>query len=213
METMPTLFIIGDSISIHYGPHLEQYLARTFRYARKQGEAEALLNLDIPAGANGGDSSMVLRYLRTAPEHGEIGRPDYLLINCGLHDIKTDPDSGRKQIGQKLYRANLEGIAAAAGILSGRLVWIRTTPCDESVHNTRQDQFHRFGTDVVEYNRIADEVMRSRDVPILDLYSFTETLGSGADLFEDHVHFPLRVQELQAAFIAGWLTELKAASC
>ena len=210
MKTTPTLFILGDSISIQYGPHLERYLAGSFHDARKQGETEALLNLDIPAGANGGDSSMVLHYLRAAPQHGEIGSPDYLLINCGLHDIKIDPESGEKQIGPQLYRANLEGIAAAAGILGGRFVWIRTTPCDENIHNARQQQFHRFGADVREYNRIADEVMRGRMVPIIDLYSFTQTLASGPDLFIDHVHFPVHVQELQAAFIAGCLTALKA---
>lgn len=34
---MPRLFVIGDSISIHYGPHLQRLLGATFDYDRKGG--------------------------------------------------------------------------------------------------------------------------------------------------------------------------------
>jgi len=57
------LYVIGDSISIQYGPYLEAALRGVMAYARKEGEEEALLNLDIPQGANGGDSGMVLSFL------------------------------------------------------------------------------------------------------------------------------------------------------
>ncbi|MEM7108775.1 MAG: hypothetical protein AAF519_11155, partial [Bacteroidota bacterium] len=60
----PKIFVIGDSISIHYGPYLAQYLGTDFQYARKGDNGEAFKNLDIPVGANGGDSRMVLDYLR-----------------------------------------------------------------------------------------------------------------------------------------------------
>ena len=58
------VYVIGDSISIQYGPHLQAYLKGTMGYARKEGEEKALLNLDCPQGANGGDSSMVLSFLK-----------------------------------------------------------------------------------------------------------------------------------------------------
>ena len=45
--------------------------------------------------------------------------------------------------------------------------------------------------------------MRRHDVPAVDLYGFTRTLGP--DLYADHVHFHAHIQERQAAFIAGWL--------
>lgn len=61
---MRQLFILGDSISIHYGPYLEQMVKKHFIYARKEGLNEALKNLDYPTGANGGDSSMVRAYLQ-----------------------------------------------------------------------------------------------------------------------------------------------------
>ena len=199
----PTLFLIGDSISIQYDIYLKQYLRGRCTLEGKRGEAEVLRNLDIPTGANGGDSGMVLKYLRAAPEHGEIGSPDAILINCGLHDIKSV--DGKRQVEPELYRANLEGIVAAAGVLARTCIWIRTTPLNEKIHNSRQTEFSRFERDLETYNRIADEVMERRRIATIDLHRFTLALGPGEELWADHVHFPAEVQRLQAAYIAGRL--------
>jgi hypothetical protein len=43
----PRVFVLGDSISIHYGPHLKIALAeRGWGYHRKSGTDEALVDLD-----------------------------------------------------------------------------------------------------------------------------------------------------------------------
>ncbi len=198
-----SIYVIGDSISIQYGPYLKQYLNGLVRYSRKEGEAEALLNLDRPQGANGGDSSMVLDFLRKFLADGKLSA-DMLLLNCGLHDIKTDPKTGKKQVPIDDYRRNLKEIVSLLGKSGVRLVWIRTTPCDERIHNVRNSQFHRFAADCEEYNRAADEIMQAAKVPEIDLYSFTKNLG-GDEIFCDHVHFTEDVRQKQAAFIAGWL--------
>jgi lysophospholipase L1-like esterase len=173
-------------------------------YARKEGEEEALLNLDNPCGANGGDSSMVLSFLNGKANAGGINA-DLLLLNCGLHDIKTKPDTGAKQVTLEKYRENLAGIIeVVAGMKGGpRPIWIRTTPCDEAVHNQKSKNFYRYAADCAAYNRAADEIMTAAGVPLLDLYTFTVNLGS--DLYADHVHFHPHIREKQAAFIAGWL--------
>lgn len=50
-------------------------------------------------GANGGDSNHCLEYLR-----GEAKKKDprivgaVFLLNCGLHDLRTDPKTGAKQV-------------------------------------------------------------------------------------------------------------------
>jgi len=200
---MASVFVVGDSISIQYGPFLERFLRGVFSYARKEGEREALLNLDRPQGANGGDSSMVLEYLRALVATGTF-RPDLLLVNCGLHDIKTDPAAGTKQVPLETYRRNLAEIAGLCRTAGVRLVWIRTTPCDEAVHNRRPGMaFHRFAADCAAYNEAADAVMAAAAVPAIDLYTFTVNLGP--DLYCDHVHFHTHIREKQAAFIAGWL--------
>lgn len=190
---IPTIFVIGDSISLHYGPFLQQFIRGVFSYARKEG----------PQGANGGDSSMVLAYLQTLAERPDF-RPDLLLVNCGLHDIKTDPATGRKQVPLADYRKNIEEIVALCRRMEVRLVWIRTTPCDEAVHNRRPGMpFHRFACDCLAYNAAADDIMAAAGVPEIDLFTFTVNLGP--DLYCDHVHFHTHIREKQAACIAGWL--------
>ena len=200
---MKRVYVIGDSISIQYGPYLQQALRGVMEYGRKEGEEEALLNLDQPQGANGGDSSMVLAFLQAKHRADGIAA-ELLLLNCGLHDIKTNPATGEKQVPLARYRENLEAIAALAAQLGPTLVWMRTTPCDERVHNSRPDiAFHRFAADCAAYNQAADQIMANCGVPIIDLYTFTANLGQ--DLYCDHVHFHEHIRAQQAAYLAGWL--------
>ena len=196
------LYLIGDSISLHYGPYLQAYLDGVMTYARKEGEDEALLNLDNPQGANGGDSGMVRAFLAAKVAAGDLDA-DLLLVNAGLHDIKTDPVTGARQVPLDQYAANLRAIVDLAETLPAHLVWIRTTPCDERVHNRPGMAFHRFAADCDAYNAAADAVMAAAGVPVIDLHTFTRNLGP--DLYCDHVHFYEQVREKQAAFIAGWV--------
>jgi len=80
------IFVIGDSVSIHYGPYLKKMIKHKFEYDRKRGIEDALTDLDRPIGANAGDSGMVMEYL--AKEYKKNTKYEILLINCGLHDAK-----------------------------------------------------------------------------------------------------------------------------
>lgn len=199
---MKKLYVIGDSISIQYGPYLERALHGIMHYARKEGETEAQLNLDRPQGANGGDSSMVLAFLQGIQEQGGIDA-DVMLVNCGLHDIKIDPLTGTKQVELAAYQENLCAIVVTVRAMVPLLVWVRTTPCDEQVHNHRQVSFYRFAADCALYNEAADAIMHEAGVPSIDLHTFTANLGP--DLYYDHVHFHEPIRAQQGAFIAGWL--------
>lgn len=202
--SLPRLFVIGDSISMHYGPYLERFLDGRFAYARKGGaEMDAVRAAGLQQDANGGDSAAVLAYLEAVTRARAL-QAEVLLLNCGLHDIKTDPASGRKQVPLAAYRENLARCLPLARGLARNVVWVRTTPTDERVHNRRPGMaFHRFAADVEAYNAAADAIMREAGVPGIDLFAFTGRLGP--DLFCDHVHFHEAVREKQAAFIAGWL--------
>lgn len=199
---MKKLYVIGDSISIQYGPYLQRTLNGVMHYARKEGEAEALLNLDNPQGANGGDSSMVLAYLRGMARSGGIDA-DVILLNCGLHDIKTDPIGGTKQVTLAEYRTNLHAIIETVAAMGPTPIWVRTTPCDENVHNRPDMAFHRFAADGIAYNEAADAIIVDAGILSIDLYNFT--LGLGPDLYCDHVHFHESIREKQGIYIAGWL--------
>ncbi len=197
---MPILHVLGDSISIHYGPWLERFLVGgSWDYSRKEGPVG---DLDQPDGANGGDSARVLTYLRgcrVASRHW-----DMLLINCGLHDIKTPPGGGPRQIGDEEYRANLQVVVGEAAALADRTVWIATTHVVDAVHNAKIAGFHRHDADRVRYAGIAATVMREAGLATIDLERFTRACG-GDEIFCDHVHFTEPVRKAQAAFIAGWV--------
>jgi hypothetical protein len=196
---MRSLHIVGDSISMHYGPDLGRFLAGSLAYSRKTGFPG---NLDHPQGANGGDSSLVLAYLQDCSEAGRTW--EALAINCGLHDLKRDITTRALQVPEDAYRSNLDSIIAESRGLASQLVWIRTTPVVDAVHNRPGMQFHRHAADLQRYNAIADAVMQAANVEMIDLEAFTRALG-GDELFCDHVHFTEPVRRLQAAFLAGAL--------
>ena len=198
-------YLVGDSISIDYHEALARECLGRFRYTRKGGLELARKDLDHPQGANGGDSTAVLAHLREALESPET-LPDALLVNAGLHDIKTPPATGERQVSLTAYRANLVAIAELARTKGKRLVWITTTPVDEARHNARSRFFHRFEADVAAYNAIAREVMSAQGVSLIDLYGFTT--GLDEPLYRDHVHFLPAVSEKQAAFVRARLDEL-----
>ena len=197
---MPKLHILGDSISMHYGPYVEKFLAGTaWTYSRKEGPVGSI---DHGGGANGGDSAAVLGYLRDCRAAGL--RWDLLLVNCGLHDIKTDPATGARQVREDDYRANLQAVTALAPALAGRMAWIRTTHVVDAIHLRHNSAFHRHADDQARYNAIADAVMAAAGITVIDLDRLTRAIG-GDEVFCDHVHFTEPVRVTQGAFLAGWL--------
>jgi hypothetical protein len=202
---LPRIYLVGDSISIDYHPALATLCEGTCYYRRKGGLEEALLNLDAATGANGGDSARVLAHMRELlANHPDVA--DTFLINCGLHDIKVDPQTGAHQVPLPLYRRNLETLLSLIAAAGKRLIWITTTPVDEVQHQSFPVSFHRYEKDLAAYNAAAREIMRGRGIPIIDLHGFTATLE--VDLFRDHVHFHPEVSARQAAFIHARLKEL-----
>lgn len=204
-QGLKSLFVLGDSISIHYGPFLEKDLEGLFLYDRKRDDA-GVSRAGVPVGANGGDSRMVLEYLKARQRDASF-RPDILLVNCGLHDIKRDLNTPTTQVPPEQYRTNLKSIYAIALEMGAKLIWVRTTPVVEAIHNRRSRQFHRFEEDLTNYNRIADRLFEELEVPVIDLHEFTRKLGEG--VFIDHVHYDQSTRALQAAFIAGFLQSFR----
>ncbi|MES2276061.1 MAG: SGNH/GDSL hydrolase family protein [Bacteroidota bacterium] len=202
---LPTLFVIGDSISFHYGPFLKKYLEGHFIVDSKKDNGETAKNLDVPVGGNSGNSHMVVEFLKTKFKDPNF-KPDYLLLNCGLHDIKHNPPNGKMEVDEKEYRDNLTTIVKMLNDREIKLIWVRTTPVVDSIHNRHVNPstgFLRYAVDVDKYNQIADEICKKNSVPEIDLFSFTRQLGNGQ--FQDHVHYKEPARALQAAYIAGFI--------
>lgn len=205
-QRIPRLFVLGDSISIQYGPHLQQMLTGHFHYSRKSGDEQALKNLDIPEGSNGGDSRMCLEFLRGMLQSGEL-TADLLLLNCGLHDLKHSPKrpDGPPQVPIEKYRENLRAILDLLKAHQLPMIWVRTTPVCEAQHNAPGSGIIRYQRDVERYNEAADAIMAEQSVHTFDLAGFTLSLGPIDQLLHDGRHFPEPIQKLQAAFLAGSL--------
>ena len=174
-----------------------------FEYSRKGRLEEETLESDHNTVANGGDSRLVLNHLQNIRDTSILSA-DVFVVNCGLHDIKTDPITQKKQVAITEYEQNLISIIKLIATFPSKMVWVRTTPCDENIHNSGQMEFHRFSSDCVAYNSVADRVMNLKGIPVIDLYSFTCNLGD--DLYCDHVHFHDFIRQQQAAYIAGCLS-------
>ena len=196
--------MVGDSISVHYGPYLEKKLEGYFRCVQREDHAAALANLDVPLGANWGDSSMVLDRLKKTALL-QIVPVDVVLVNCGLHDIKRASPTSDCQVPLNLYRDNLEAIAEYIAQARARMIWVSSTPVDDERHGLLMKEFIRLDRDGVAYNEAAREIMQRRGVPVIDLYCFVKDLGG--DVYGDHVHFVESVREKQAAYIADRLID------
>ena len=199
---MKKLFVLADSISMHYGPFLEEYIKGTFEFDRK-GRNQECKDLNIASQVNGGDSSNCLEYLELLPNL----EYDILLLNCGLHDIKTH-ETGI-QISKEDYDKNLRAIVELVRSRGKKIVWVMSTPLDDEQHNRECTIFFRYNKDIVAYNEIAKKVMTELDVPVIDLYDFTSKLDM--PLYDDHVHFFEPVRKLHGAFIAGHVLALEQA--
>lgn len=196
------IFVIGDSISLRYGPHLKKYLEGLMEYSRRGEDPTETQKLGAPSGTNSRDSRVSRQYVEAMAAAGGI-EADVLLLNCGLHDIRRDPETNAIQVPLEEYETNLRAMIRVVREMGVDLVWVRTTPCDEKVHNRPGAQAHRYRADNRAYNESADHVMAEGKVPSIDLHAFT--LNLGPDIYCDHVHFHEHICEKQAAFIAGWL--------
>lgn len=201
------IYVIGDSISVHYGPYLERELDGFADYARKGGPDASGTDWENPADANGGDSNLVRTFLT---ENLSAITTGFILLNCGLHDIRLDRSSGTHQVSTEMYRENLLAIIELVHAAKIKPIWISSIPLIDAVHNARDLPYDRHLEDVITYNQIAAEVMISHRVPIIDLFKFTRSLGP--DIYIDHVHVTDGVRAQQAAFIADWLKQAQLCS-
>jgi hypothetical protein len=156
------LFLIGDSISVQYSSFLEKYVDGFVLFDRKRDDGQVEKDFDVPTGANGGDSQMVPAYLRTKVKDPS-SNPDYLLLTCGLHNIRRNSSTNKIQVEEQQYGENLDAIIEMLRGKSIQLIWIRTTPVVDSIHNVRQHPFCRYSADLLLYNKIAENEQNSED--------------------------------------------------
>jgi hypothetical protein len=197
---LPQLFVLGDSHSIQYGTYLKYALRQDFEYGRKGESGDVLQSKD----ANGRSSAEVLHYLQAAIATGKF-KPDVLLLNCGMHDLRIDAATGKHDVPLAEYERNLKAIFTLLKENNIKTVWVRTAPVNDLRHANKYADGIRRNSDVIIYNRVADKVCNQFDIQKIDLYK--HTLSLKGNLWQDHVHFNHEVRKSQAAYIAAQLTQ------
>ena len=212
-KRLPSVFIIGSSATLLFGPHLKQMLSGFYEYSRKGDEPgetkKALENLEVPQGASAGDSSMVLDYLKVI-DQAESFRPDIVLLHVGTHDIKRDVKTNKNQVSLEEFRKNVKAIVDWFKRKGIKLIWLSNGPIDETIHNNaRAGVFHRFEADLDAYNEAIETIVGRNGGLVMDVAGFVKNLGPTEQLLTDHIHFKDEIVKLQAAFIAGYLMNLR----
>ena len=69
---MKKVFLLGDSVCIHYTVYLKEYLKNKLEIVCKPGRDEALQQINCAVGACGGDSANVLQFVREKAEKGDL---------------------------------------------------------------------------------------------------------------------------------------------
>src|SRR3989304_5207276 len=105
MTEKKSFFVIGDSISIGYGLYLEKMVKDVFNCVSGRRNRQPIENSESPVGVYGGDSNMTLKYLEDQSK--EIKNYDILLFNFGLHDIRTNTETQKRQVDIQGYEKNL----------------------------------------------------------------------------------------------------------
>lgn len=187
------LYVLGDSVSLHYGPYLDRILSTT-------NDFKGILRL-YPE--NTSSSSRLIELLN---EDVRKFPNDIIIWNSGLHDVRRNRDTKEIFTTIEEYKNNIEKIYNILKNKGFTQIFINSTPIYEEKHNNRSTGWIRKDLDVNTYNEEAERILEGLNVPVVDLYSFTKTLGVNA-LF-DHVHFKPEVRAEQAKYIAECITRI-----
>jgi acyl-CoA thioesterase-1 len=144
---LPRVLLIGDSISIGYTLPVRELL-------KDKANVHRILT-------NGADTANGLKHL---DEWLGGGKWNVIHFNWGLHDLKIGKDDVR-QVPLDQYRQNLRELVTRLEHSGARLIFATTTPVPDGKTTPP-----RLNQDVIIYNRVANEIMLERGVPIDDLY-------------------------------------------
>ena len=186
---LPSVLIIGDSISTGYTPSVRSALADKANVLHNRGNAQGttfgLANLE-----------------------DWLAEAKWALIhfNFGLHDLKRVTEAGTSnnsndpndpyQADLATYTANLEKIVARLEETGAKLIFATTTPFPVGVKPFRSPQ------DASNYNKAALKIMNTKGIEVNDLYALVvddlETLQKPVN-----VHFHKEGSELMGEEVAS----------
>ena len=157
---LPSVLVIGDSISMNYEKALQAALAKKMNCQRIEG--------------NSGDSirgnSALTMWLRDVP--GAKSRWAVVVLNHGLHDLKQKADPKTKKFNPKhqvepdVYAKNIDRLLKYLTSRNYKVVWVTTTPVPGSSYGA----FARRKDEDLVYNKVLVPVLKKYpQVTVCDL--------------------------------------------
>jgi len=179
------VLLLGDSIRMSYQPHVAMML---------RGEAEVIGPSD-----NGQYSLYTLASLERWLH--ELGRPDVIHWNNGLHDCAHAADRLPKQIPIEMYRLILDFIVERLRLTQAHVIWASSTPVHPD-RPFRHDQTSWLNEEIEAFNATAADLMKHHDVPVDDLHSVVAA-DPGRFLDADQVHLNKEGQQACARAVVA----------
>jgi isoamyl acetate esterase len=169
MSDTPRLLLLGDSIRMSYQATV----------------AECVVEAEVVGPAENCQYAAYTRE-RLPVWLEELGVPDIVHWNNGLHDVGHNPARDPVQFAVDAYIGHLSAILAQLRDTGAKIVWATSTP----VHPDRpfsDDSWAWRNDEIDEFNAAALELMHAEAVPVNDLHAL---VGSDVDryLSEDMLH-------------------------
>jgi hypothetical protein len=192
-QQLPEVLIIGDSISMGYGPVVKRLLEGKATLSRPDENCESTQK-------------------GVAKLDEWLGGKKYKVIyfNFGLHDLKH-VDAITKEASAKAsdplltdlpaYAANLTIIAQKLKATGAKVIFATTTPVPEHPGSPLREPFMP-----AKYNAVAKEVMEKQGVEVDDLYNFALPQISKIQI-PDNVHYIPEGYEVLGKHVAATISK------
>ncbi len=153
MKKPPKVLLLGDSIRMSYQPHVATLLA---------GKAEVV-------GPE--DNCQYALYTLASLERWfhELGTPDIIHWNNGIHDCGHNPERTPRQIPLDMYRLILDFTLQRIVVAKAHVIWATTTPVHPA-RPFRATEWSWRNEEIDAYNAAALDLMRRHDIPVNDLH-------------------------------------------
>ena len=185
MAAPPRVLLLGDSIRMSYQPLVAHLLV---------GKATVI----GPA-----DNCQFSLYTLSSLDRwlAELGQPDVVHWNNGIHDAGHNPNRSPVQIPIDMYRENLELILRRLQALTPHVIWATSTPVHPQ-RPFRDDQWSWRNDEIDRYNEAAAELMQANAIPTNDLHRLVWASLDDC-LAEDQLHLSARGQQVCAEAVAA----------
>ncbi len=190
-KDLPNVLLLGDSISLGYTNYVRQKLAgRANVYRAMTSDGKSVANCgNTKMGLAGLDHWLDTKQIKSSRKQWDV-----IHFNWGLWDINRripknqdnlgvrDREKGFISFTEEEYAANLTKIVKRLQKTNAKLIWANISFVPQG------EEGRRFGDDLL-YNQTAEKVMKSYNIPINDLNTFTRSLGPDLMAKPGDVHY------------------------